>query len=125
MGPEALRETGCDPSRTPRIIGRIFCRLGPVRESVHLVGDFNNWNPISFPCFLGDSMQGTIRSLAKCGDKYKFRILGADGKLREKTDPGWRFEPPMGNASIIEKREVANLIQKRRNNRVIQETNHF
>ena len=43
---------------------------------------------------------------AKVGDKYKFRVLGADGVLREKTDPfGWRFEPPMGNASIICNRE--------------------
>ena len=39
------------------------------------------------------------------GQKYKFRILGADGIEREKTDPfGWIFEPPTGNASIIKNR---------------------
>ena len=39
---------------------------------------------------------------AEVGNKYKYRVLGADGILREKTDPfGWYFEPPMGNASII------------------------
>ena len=96
--------------------GVSFVVWAPSAKSVHLVGDFNNWNPISLPMrSLGDSgCRELFVPFAKCGDKYKFRILGADGKLREKTAPfGWRFEPPMGNASIIEEREVANLIQKR------------
>ena len=43
---------------------------------------------------------------AKIGDKYKYRVLGADGVMREKTDPfTFRFEPPPGNASIIHDRK--------------------
>jgi 1,4-alpha-glucan branching enzyme len=39
---------------------------------------------------------------AKVGDKYKYRVLGVDDVLREKTDPfGLRFEPPPGNATYV------------------------
>ncbi|MEL0099723.1 MAG: 1,4-alpha-glucan branching protein GlgB, partial [Opitutae bacterium] len=44
---------------------------------------------------------------AQKGDKYKFRVLGSDGVLREKVDPfGWKFESLPGKASIIDDRSV-------------------
>ena len=88
--------------------GVSFVVWAPSAKSVHLVGDFNHWNPVSLPMrSLGNSgCRELFVPFAKSGDKYKFRILGADDKLREKTDPfGWRFEPPMGNASIIQTRK--------------------
>ncbi len=39
---------------------------------------------------------------ARVGQKYKYRVLGADGVLREKSDPfAFKCEPPPGNASIV------------------------
>ena len=89
--------------------GTSFVIWAPSAKSIHLVGDFNHWNTRSLP----------MRNLGSCGcwelfvpfaqrgDKYKFRILGSDGVLREKTDPfGWRFESLPGNASIVEDRTV-------------------
>ena len=89
--------------------GVSFVVWAPSAKSVHLVGDFNHWNPVSLPMrSLGESgCRELFVPFAKSGDKYKFRILGADDKLREKTDPfGWCFEPPMGNASIIQTRKL-------------------
>lgn len=87
--------------------GVSFVIWAPSAKSVHLVGDFNHWNTLSLP----------MRSLGSCGcwelfvpcaqkgHKYKYRILGADGVLREKTDPfGWAFEELPGNASIVDER---------------------
>ena len=90
--------------------GTSFVIWAPSAKSIHLVGDFNHWNTRSLP----------MRNLGSCGcwelfvpfaqrgDKYKFRVLGSDGVLREKTDPfGWRFECLPGNASIVEDRKVS------------------
>ena len=63
-------------------------------KSIHIIGDFNNWNNATLLC---DQWGGRDVELfvpgAKVGDKYKYGVLGADGVLREKSDPfGWRFE---------------------------------
>ena len=98
---------GSIPMINNGVKGVCFVVWAPSARSVHLVGDFNLWNPRAMP----------MRSLGSCGcwelfvpsaqkgDKYKFRVLGADGKLREKTDPfGWRYESLPGNASIVDDR---------------------
>ena len=88
--------------------GVSFVVWAPSAKSVHLVGDFNHWNPRSLPMrSLGSSgCREIFVPWAKIGDLYKFRILGEDGVLREKTDPfGWSFEPPTGNASVIQYRK--------------------
>ena len=92
--------------------GVSFVVWAPSAKSVHLVGDFNLWNEFSHPMrSLGSSgCRELFIPHAKVGDKYKFRVLGADNILREKTDPfGWCFEPPMGNASIICNRECRKI----------------
>ena len=105
---------GAIPRTHNGVEGVSFVVWVPSAKSVHLVGDFNLWNELSHPMrSLGSSgCRELFIPHAKVGDKYKFRVLGADNILREKTDPfGWRFEPPMGNASIIcsrEERKVQN-----------------
>ena len=93
----------------PRVIEGVpgigFALWAPSAKSVHLVGDFNHWNKSSLPMrSLGSSgCRELFVPYAKIGDKYKYRVQGADNVIREKTDPfGWRFEPPCGNASIID-----------------------
>ena len=100
LGSFAVNHAGVD--------GVAFVVWAPSAKSVHITGDFNNWHPYSLPMrSLGSSgCREIFIPGAKIGDKYKYRILGADNVLREKTDPfALRFEPPPGNASYIYPRE--------------------
>lgn len=102
-----FQKLGSIPVEHQGVSGISFLVWAPSAKSVHLVGDFNLWNPVSLPMrSLGSSgCRELFVPFAKIGDKYKYRILGVDGILREKTDPfAFRFEPPMGNASIIQSR---------------------
>ena len=95
---------GSFPSRKKGVDGVAFVLWAPSALSVHVTGDFNQWNPISLPMrALGSSgCREIFVPNAKVGQKYKYRVLGADGVMREKTDPfGSKFESPPGNASII------------------------
>ncbi|HAU60268.1 MAG TPA: 1,4-alpha-glucan branching enzyme [Opitutae bacterium] len=100
-----FQKLGSIPVEHQGVSGISFLVWAPSAKSVHLVGDFNLWDPVSLPMrSLGSSgCRELFVPFAKIGDKYKFRILGADGVMREKTDPfAFRFEPPPGNASIIQ-----------------------
>lgn len=95
---------GSIPSVHEEVDGVSFVVWAPSAKSVHLVGDFNHWNPVTLPMrSLGSSgCRELFVPSAKVGDKYKFRILGFDGICREKTDPfALSFEPPSGNSSIV------------------------
>ena len=112
---------GSSPSKLGGIEGVSFVVWAPAALSVHLMGDFNGWNRRSLP--MRSLGQTGCRELfvpgARVGQKYKFLILGVDGVLREKTDPfGYRFEPPTGNAAIIqdrfiEKRLLSSSLEKK------------
>ena len=102
---------GAIPCSHDGVKGVSFTIWAPSAKSVHLVGDFNNWNHYSLPMrSLGSSgCRELFLPAANIGDKYKFRVLGIDGILREKTAPfGWQFEPPCGNASIVASRSNCN-----------------
>ena len=84
--------------------GVAFVVWAPSAKSVHVMGDFNGWQASSLPMrSLGSSgCREIFVPGAKIGDKYKYRVLGVDDVLREKTDPfGLRFEPPPGNATYV------------------------
>lgn len=98
---------GSFPSVHQGVEGVGFVVWAPSAQSVHLVGDFNDWHFASLPMrSLGSSgCREIFVPGAGVGQKYKYRVLGADGVLREKTDPfGLSFEPPPGNATIIQSR---------------------
>ena len=99
-----FQKLGAIPTLRDQHSGVSFVVWAPSAKSVHLIGDFNDWSPISLPMrSLGSSgCWELFLPAAKVGDRYKFHILGADGVFRDKTDPfGLRFEPPPGNAAII------------------------
>ena len=117
-----FQKLGSIPVEHQGVSGISFLVWAPSAKSVHLVGDFNLWNPVSLPMrSLGSSgCRELFVPFAKIGAKYKYRILGVDGILREKTDPfAFRFEPPTGNASIIQSRNslVGCDLQSRRDPR--------
>ena len=95
---------GSHPRTIDGVDGVSFLIWAPLAKSVHLSGDFNSWNPRSLPMrALGSSgCRELFVPNARVGQKYKYRVLGADGILREKSDPfAFKCEPPPGNASII------------------------
>jgi len=95
---------GSHPRTHEGVDGVSFVVWAPSAQSVHLVGDFNLWHPHSLPMrALGSSgCRELFIPHAQVGQKYKYRVLGADGVLREKGDPfAFRCEPPPGNASIV------------------------
>ena len=81
-----------------------FAVWAPNARRVSVVGDFNNWDGRVHPMrairpagyweiFLPDQGEG---------DRYKFEVLGADGRLVLKADPcGRYFETPPQTASIV------------------------
>ena len=77
---------GAIPLTHQGISGVCFVVWAPSAKSVHLVGDFNSWNPVTLPMrSLGSSgCRELFVPFAKIGDKYKYRVLGADGVMREK-----------------------------------------
>lgn len=95
---------GSHPRTIDGVDGVSFVVWTPFARSVHLTGDFNSWNPVSLPMrALGSSgCRELFVPHARVGQKYKYRVLGADGVLREKSDPfAFKCEPPPGNASIV------------------------
>ena len=103
------QKLGSIPVTHNGVPGVSFVVWAPMAKSVHIIGDFNLWNPISLPMrSLGASgCRELFVPFAKIGDKYKYRILGADGIIRDKTDPyAFKFEPPLGNASIVQCRQA-------------------
>ena len=65
-----------------------FVVWAPNAKSVSLVGDFNQWNPLSHPMKQTEpgiySIQ--VEGLEK-GELYKYYVEGMDGKCRYKSDP--------------------------------------
>ena len=81
----------------------------------------NQWNPISLPMrALGSSgCREIFVPNAKVGQKYKYRVLGADGVMREKTDPfGSKFDPPLPPPRFNPVRLFLNTCSKARNLRI-------
>ena len=106
---------GAIPVSHQGVPGVSFVVWAPSAKSVHLTGDFNLWNPVNLPMrSLGSSgCRELFVPFATMGQKYKYRVLGADNILREKTDPfAFSFEPPTGNASIIADRSSLNSFRE-------------
>ncbi|MDR0852592.1 MAG: 1,4-alpha-glucan branching protein GlgB [Clostridiales Family XIII bacterium] len=80
----------------------LFCVWAPNARSVHIVGDFNDWNPEAIPM---EQYRGIWTALVpglKEGNHYKYYIHGADGKHYYKADPFASYcEMPPGTASVI------------------------
>lgn len=68
--------------------GFVFRVYAPNAKSVHLKGDFNNWEDFANPMVnLGGGIYETEVPGASVYDKYKYYIEGCDGVFRHKSDP--------------------------------------
>ncbi len=93
-----------DTSAGP-VSGTSFAVWAPTAQGVRVTGDFDGWTGWAHPMrVLGSTgvwelfVPGIVP-----GMRYKFRILGADGRWREKSDPfAFRTEIPPATASIVD-----------------------
>ncbi|HKH25151.1 MAG TPA: 1,4-alpha-glucan branching protein GlgB, partial [Acidimicrobiales bacterium] len=86
------------------IIGTAFAVWAPAAQAVRIVGDWNRWDGRVHPMrALGASgVWEVFVPGVEPGARYKFEVLGADGRLRLKADPlATRTEHPPENASIV------------------------
>ena len=86
------------------IVGTAFAVWAPAAQAVRVVGDWNRWDGRVHPMrALGASgVWEVFVPGVEPGARYKFEVLGADGRLRLKADPfATRTEHPPENASIV------------------------
>ncbi len=84
--------------------GTAFAVWAPAARSVRVVGDWNAWDGRLHPMrAVGASgVWELFVPEAQVGHRYRYEIVGADGRLRLKSDPlATATEKPPANASVI------------------------
>ena len=87
------------------VTGTSFAVWAPTAQGVRVTGDFDGWAGWAHPMrVLGSSgvwelfVPGVVS-----GVRYKFRVLGRDGRWRDKADPmAFRTEVPPATASVVD-----------------------
>jgi 1,4-alpha-glucan branching enzyme len=90
---------------TGPVTGTSFAVWAPTAQGVRITGDFDGWSGWAHPMrALGSSgVWELFVPGIEPGTRYKFRILGRDGRWRDKADPmAFRTEVPPETASIVE-----------------------
>ncbi|MGN1343156.1 MAG: 1,4-alpha-glucan branching enzyme, partial [Traorella sp.] len=86
--------------------GVVFRTYAPHAQSIHVIGDFNNWKADDSSLMKRHNDRGEFElwvANAKKGDRYKFRIRQAIGNVVDKSDPyAFRTELRPNTASIVE-----------------------
>ncbi len=100
---EIFEKLGAHPKTFQGVEGYYFAVWAPHAAAVHLVGDFNGWNPDATPMIpLEDS--GIWEYFApgfQEGDLYKFAVTARSGKILFKADPfAFCAEYRPGTASV-------------------------
>jgi 1,4-alpha-glucan branching enzyme len=80
------RSMGCQwrPERTT------FRVWAPNARAVSVIGDWNDWQPAALPLEPRNDGSGLWEGASAevaCGQRYKFRLIGPDGRVLEKADP--------------------------------------
>ncbi len=94
---------GCQPLLSWSDPGRRFAVWAPSARSVSVVGDFNQWDAGQTlePQASSGVWAGVVPE-AKVGDRYKFRIVTAEGHTVERADPlAFAAELPPQTASVV------------------------
>ena len=82
---DAFRYLGCHPADGEGYVFRVWA---PNAEAVHVVGEFNFWNPedlLMQP--IGAGVWEAVSVYAKAGQAYKYCVTGRSGRTVYKTDP--------------------------------------
>ena len=101
---------GAHPIEVNGAKGTYFAVFAPMAQSVHVVGDFNDWSPDSHPLYVkwdtSGIWEGFIPDVGH-GDLYKFHIVSKlDRKVLIKSDPfAFLQEESPKTASVVWKKE--------------------
>ena len=86
-----------------RVDGVDFAVWAPNARGVTVFGDFDSWGGQQYPMARRDGVWELFVPDAQVGDRYKYRIVGADGLTRDKADPlAHRTQCPPDTASIVD-----------------------
>jgi 1,4-alpha-glucan branching enzyme len=86
------------------VTGTSFAVWAPNAQGVRVAGDFDYWSGRSLPMRMMGSSGVWELFVPEVGDgcRYKFQILGADGRWRYKADPmAFACESPPATASVV------------------------
>ena len=92
------------------VSGTSFAVWAPTARGVRVTGDFDGWSGQAHPMrVLGSTgIWELFVPAIGAGTRYKFRILGRDGRWRDKADPmAFRTETPPATASIVDESDYA------------------
>ena len=82
---DAFRYLGCHLADGEGYVFRVWA---PNAEAVHVVGEFNFWNPEDLPMQpIGAGVWEAVSVYAKAGQAYKYCVTGRSGCTVYKTDP--------------------------------------
>ncbi len=104
MWERSWEKMGAHPDTQQRTRGWRFCVWAPDVKSVHVIGEFNNWdeqaNPL-VPVHTSAIWEGFIPG-AEQGQLYKYLIETNEGEKLYKADPyAFKAECPPGTASVL------------------------
>ena len=94
---------GCHPEIRDGIDGFVFRVWAPNAEDVHVVGDFNYWNPADLPMEkISQGVWEAWSANAKDGSAYKYLVRHRDGQMVYKADPvGFRAMRAPETSSVV------------------------
>ncbi|WP_291425011.1 1,4-alpha-glucan branching protein GlgB [Deinococcus sp.] len=100
---------GAHPTTENGVSGVRFAVWAPNAQHVSVVGDFNGWNGFEHPMQrLEFGFWGAFVPAAHHGQRYKYRVSGADGRTVDKSDPyGSFFETRPATSSIVWEQDYA------------------
>ncbi|WP_308259387.1 1,4-alpha-glucan branching protein GlgB [Pseudonocardia sp. H11422] len=87
------------------VTGTSFAVWAPTAQGVRVTGDFDGWAGWTHPMrsLGGSGVWEIFVPDVEPGTRYKFRILGADGRWRDKADPlAFATEIPPATASVVD-----------------------
>jgi 1,4-alpha-glucan branching enzyme len=101
---ELYEKLGAHPHRVGAELGVYFAVWAPNASRVSVIGDFNAWDPARdrlAPRARSGIWEGFVPA-AKAGVRYKYHVVGADGRGVDKADPlAFRAEVPPLTASRV------------------------
>jgi 1,4-alpha-glucan branching enzyme len=87
------------------VTGTSFAVWAPTAQGVRVTGDFDGWAGWAHPMRVlgGSGVWELFVPGVGPGTHYKFRVLGQDGRWRDKADPmAFRTEVPPATASVVD-----------------------
>ncbi|MCA1823748.1 MAG: 1,4-alpha-glucan branching protein GlgB, partial [Frankia sp.] len=101
---ELWQRLGAHEQRYGEVTGTSFAVWAPSAQGCRVVGDFNNWDgrTAAMRAMGSSGVWEIFLPNVAAGAVYKYEVLGADGKWRQKADPlAFRTVEPPETSSVV------------------------